>query len=902
MISLTEIVNNNGIIAKRYTSDGVLPAANVSSASARTVKLELNQVSKYLNSLDKKNDTAILLGVWDQSDKWEKFDIVTDSSPNKNPEQGVIARTTEFFRYANSDQVSLVLFDFDSGATVAEREQFLGDLDELLYDCIIDEKSTGKICKWSRPSSSATVQINGETGKGLHVFIPVKNAKPELLELIHRWAWLNDYGSSRHKVSRAAIVLPVSIIDPAVRGPERIIYTSAAVVEREDAKQIDRTCSYSPGGILDCELALNLLGELTADFKTKWNSHKQKVANSREVLDARKEFMSAKTAELVNKGHSVGDASTLAKALSDRVLLSSSSLTRTDGSLVRVLDILLSRDSWLDEAHFCDPIKLNVGRNVAQIKGDDNHLILHSFSHGGIIYKIEFAFDDLLKWIEKADEREVMQKFRNYVGQGTFSSAELESLASAAAAKLGLAKAALRADAKAGQKNKAEAPEITEDSEFQIDPDATHYQITEAYLAGVDARSYGDGLFLWKQGATIWEKQSLHRVVNDLGTRFGHVSLCRTASHYRQVAGLIMQNPYISVEDWPRKYGIPCVDGFYEVIEGQGTQVVPYKKDFGCRWKLKIKPDFSMKTPLFDKVIANVENPILFQQLFGLLVSGYLRKMQKVAVFFGEGGSGKGTTNDILTALLPTGKRTGISLQDMNNPERLMPLVDSAVNIVPEIRKTTRPLDLTGLKMLTGGDLIAGRQLYVGMVHFMPACCHVLNMNDWPMLSSTGSEIERRMGETIVRFNKTHQDAIVGLAEQVIRHELPGILAWAIEGIRLYFSEGLDSTRSLELFTDWTKSFSPISAFVDEYCVLVRNREGAELRSDLWLAFSRFCEESKFGVVPGKYEFYGELVNKYKCIEGRVGKITTGRTRTGTTLKGILLNAEGKNLLRGVPK
>jgi hypothetical protein len=894
MIQLTEITNKTGPIAKIYTPDGVKPAANVHSASGRTVTLKVEEVCNYLDSLDSENSKAILLGI----SGLDRFELVVDSDPGKDPSKGVISRTTQFFSYANSDSVSLMLLDFDSSASDEERTQFLTDLDSLLTDCIISEKHGVGLAKWKRPSSSATIRIGGKTGNGLHVFLPVKNAKPELLEFIHKWAWLKGYGGARHKITKAAVVLPVSIIDPAVRGPERIIYSSQALAsEGVEFERVARECIFEPGGILDCELALHLLAESTVDFKSKWNSHKLAVAAGEEVREARKLFLSERTADLIGRGVPSEKANEIAKLLSDRILLSSDFLYKSDGTPIRILDILLDRDNWIDVAGFCDPIKMNFGRNVAQIKGDDAGLILHSFSHGGIIYRIRFCFQDLFSWIGSCSDAELMKKYGRYVSQAVLSDIELDTLSKEVAKRLGVSITAARSDAKKNLKMVAETPEITTESEIGCDPDASHHDIMQSYLAGLDARTYGDGLFVWKDGATIWEKQSVNRVIDGLGSKFGHVGLCRTASSYKQIASLILQNPYINVPEWPHRYGIPCVDGFWAVLD-DGVGKIEYNKELGCRWKLKIKPDFTMKTPLFDKIIANVENPVLFQQLFGLLLSGYLHRLQKVAVFFGEGGSGKGTTNDILSALLPNGKRTGVSLQDMNNPERLVPLVDSVVNIVPEIRKSGKPIDLTGLKMLTGDSLIAGRQLYVGMFHFRPVCCHVINMNDWPILSSSGSEIQRRLGETIVRFNRRVDDVVVGLADKVIAAELPGVLAWAIEGIRGYFESGLDSSRSLKLFEDWTKSYDPISAFVDEYCVLCRNREGFELRSDLWAAFQEFCKEAGFGLVPGKYEFFAGLLTKYKCSEGRANKGEGGRKKGGPTFKGIVLNEDGKRLLK----
>jgi hypothetical protein len=889
MIVLSEFTNKLGSFNKQISIDvdgkvEIDSAANVVSASAKTVNIEIEDVATYIDGLKKRYDTALVLGVWrDGLEDWDEYDIETMHSDKIDPAKGVVARTKDFFEYANNDRTSLVLLDFDGDHTDEVRDYFLKDLDVLLQDALIGElgHERNTICRWSRPSSSASASIDGKTGNGLHIYMAVKNGQEELIKLIHRFCWLQPYGQG-YKITKAATILPESLVDPAVGSPERVVYSADITVKDKAGiyEYVDRKCDYTPGGVLDCELALEILREFTADYDSKWRAFKRQIENSTEVKDARTAWREEQIAKRVASGTDKRTAKKSVKQLANGILMSDEMLLRNDGSYVQVKDILLDPDEWIGVGKFCDPIKQELGRNVGMILGNEERPFLNSKSHGGVKFYFKWNYEDLEEWLKVSDEDEIEDNLASHVSNAVLNSIQEGKIIKAAAKKLDVAMPAIKSDIKEKAEEsvseaRIEAATGEEEETTFLDDSASQGDVINDYIRRCgDCKGYGDGVFVWKDGGTIWKKHSASFIQKKLPQYYNHVGLCRTVPHYKNLSVAIINDHDIKVNEWKQEYGIPCSDGFYKCTEIGGVEKVEYTKELGCRFKIGMKPDWQMKTPLFDKVIANVDNQVLYQQLCGLTVSGYLHRLQQVFVMFGEGGAGKGTTNDIMTAMLPRKQVTSIPLDKLNEEKYLLGLTDSRVNFVSETSDVKR-IDLTGLKKASGGDQMVAWVLYQGQKSFTPTCSFVLNMNNWIKLAQVGEEIRRRVGHTIVKFTKEQSVPIQALSEKIIENELPGVLAWCIEGCRLYFEHGLIDDTSGAHYQEWIASVDPITLFLDERVVF--EPRSSVLRSDLWNCFVAYCEESKyFTGTKGKFLERMDAIKTIEVVRMSAGYVFNG--------------------------
>lgn len=436
-LQLTEITNQSGVICKKYNEVNgelqVTPAANVYEATGKTLRLADTDVCGYLDSLSSENSKAIILGVWSGSENWDEFDIVTNSSDKKDPANGVISRTADYFAYANNGSTSLMLLDFDSESS--DRDLFIDELEYALSDAILD---SDKLKYWSRPSTSASVSINGNVGTGLHVFFPVKNANQKLIELIHRFCWLQSYGGS-YKITKSGNVLPESLIDPAVKGPERICYSSDAVIESGPFSRVPRTSRCHDGGVVDCELAISILEDLTVDFKSTWRDRKTNIEKSDEVKQVREAWKRSQVAEKVALGIPEKRAKQETEALANQELLSTDVIYRSDGTEIPVIDVLKTPEDFVGQNKFCDPIKKNFGRNTAMLLQFDGRVVLKSFNHGGVYYWLKWGAEDLAEYVSTLDDDELEDRVGELINNSNLNGIKRKGLIKAIAKRLGVA-------------------------------------------------------------------------------------------------------------------------------------------------------------------------------------------------------------------------------------------------------------------------------------------------------------------------------------------------------------------------------------------------------------------------------------------------------------------------------
>lgn len=887
----TEIVDSDSSIIKRIE---VLPdgtarksaQAHVKNGTAKTLTKTPIEFQSYLESLNARANTCIVTAIWEGSSEFLEYDICLDGQ--EDPANGRVSRTKKFFKYANSDHVSFMVFDIDGDWPLDEVHRFISMLEAILKDAIIIGTGSRKLMRFEKPSASAGIAVNGERlGHGMHIWIPVRNMKEELVKQIFRWAWMNDWPS--HLITSAASIEPRTIIDGAVGTPSRLFFEADAEVfgNVELVERIERRCSYYPGGILDCEMALGILSDLTYKFGSEWATYKAGVVASPEYAERKRAAVAAEKARraLLGQGRAGDRAAVL--LFEEQVILSSDFLEKSDGTQVPVYEILTDRDNWLGERGFVDPIKPEKGTNKAMIVGDENSVRLKSFAHGGIYYYLRFDVAGLEQWVDSEDIDTLLDCAGSFIAQTVGTEAAIGSvikkiakLASTTVGEIKKDRAAVQSKIHSGIRSDQIELQIEQSGEAsgveiaQIDPKSTHAEIATDMLRSLGrCRSHGSSFYVGEKD--IWRPMRAESLVERISNRYKFCELCKRGSDYRAIADLVFNKEEAYFPEWNSGYGIPCVSEYLRVgpdVSGEvrgrqvrGAQWVGYSLELGARFKLGFNPDWDMELVYWRKVLDNVVNPRCFQQAFGLALAGYLTKgTQSAAVLFGEGGTGKGTTNKVLTEMLPRGCVTAVSLNQMSDEKACIPLVDSVINIIPEIRNSGKAQITEGFKKATGGDMMQAHRMYKGPVSFIPTATQIININDWPILDAADEAIKRRVGYFIVEFKKNYTERIDNLGALIIERELPGVLAWAIDGIIDYFENGPDSEYSLQLFDRWTKSFDSINSFVAD-CIGLDDGRGkcGERKSDVWKVYKKYCEDS--GWFPTRKGQFFDRVERELC-------------------------------------
>jgi len=147
-------------------------------------------------------------------------------------------------------------------------------------------------------------------------------------------------------------------------------------------------------------------------------------------------------------------------------------------------------------------------------------------------------------------------------------------------------------------------------------------------------------------------------------------------------------------------------------------------------------------------------------------------------------------------------------------------------------------LDEATVKELTGGDKIAARFLFSENFEFEPRFKLVITTNHRPKVDGEDDAIwaRLRLVPFEVCFEGREDKTLAGKLEA----ELPGILAWAVQGCMRWQKTGLGHAAAITRATEgYRQDEDVLGAFLDERCILEGEIKPVELRA----SYEAYCEE-----------------------------------------------------------
>jgi putative DNA primase/helicase len=289
---------------------------------------------------------------------------------------------------------------------------------------------------------------------------------------------------------------------------------------------------------------------------------------------------------------------------------------------------------------------------------------------------------------------------------------------------------------------------------------------------------------------------------------------------------------------------------------------------------------------LVRRALGGDENLEAFvQRAVGYSLTG-LTSAQVLLLLWGVGANSKSTFVETIVRMLGEYARTadtGLLLADGRDggpsPE-LLQLRGARLVSASEIGEGRR-LDEARVKILTGGDTIAVRALYSNhIVSFRPAFTLWVATNHKPRIRETGEAIWRRM--RLVPFSVVipqDERAPRDVLDAKLDAEMPGILAWAVEGAMWWFRDGLGNADAVDQATAaYREGEDAIGAFLTTCCVL----GPAEMvrSSDLYAAYEQWAHEDGEQVLSKKA--FGQRLSDRGLNDHRT---PAARWRMGVTLR-----------------
>lgn len=154
----------------------------------------------------------------------------------------------------------------------------------------------------------------------------------------------------------------------------------------------------------------------------------------------------------------------------------------------------------------------------------------------------------------------------------------------------------------------------------------------------------------------------------------------------------------------------------------------------------------------------------------------------------------------------------------------------------------SKQLDEAKLKGMTGGEKITARFLRHEFFEFQPVFKLWFAANDRPRVRSTDTALWRRI--RVIPFNVTiPEDELDKDLPSKLRHEWPGILAWAVRGCVAWQKDGLQVPGAVkDAGTDWADEADHVRRFVLE--TLVNDPGQSVGAQELYDHYARWCSRN----------------------------------------------------------
>ena len=250
------------------------------------------------------------------------------------------------------------------------------------------------------------------------------------------------------------------------------------------------------------------------------------------------------------------------------------------------------------------------------------------------------------------------------------------------------------------------------------------------------------------------------------------------------------------------------------------------------------------------------------QRLVGYGITGSNAE-QMFVIHLGRGANGKSVFMDVLGDVFRAITRvTGFGTFEEQKAGSATPELASLRGsrmVMASEGAANRRLDEAMVKRITGGELVEVRQLYREPTVYRPRFLIQLATNHRPGIQGGDEGIWRRVRLVpwTLQVPKAKQDK--GLSGRLVREEAQGILAWAVEGARLWYEGGLGEP---EFLVEASETFRETSDELGGFMPGVIHQTGRPadtlLASATYLRYQEWCDEEGTRAW-GRRAFYNAL-------------------------------------------
>ena len=284
-----------------------------------------------------------------------------------------------------------------------------------------------------------------------------------------------------------------------------------------------------------------------------------------------------------------------------------------------------------------------------------------------------------------------------------------------------------------------------------------------------------------------------------------------------------------------------------------------------------VEYDQDAKAPTWDRFLGEVLEPCVaayLQRAVGLSMIGEVRE-HVLFFLYGSGANGKSTFFRTIQNLFGDYGKQGdpellLARRGEAHPTGVADLFSSRLVVTTEVEDGRRMAEAL-VKQLTGGDRVKARLMHRDFFEFNPTWTIFMAANHKPAIRGTDEGIWRRIRLIPFEFLIPPEDQDPDLLGK-LKNEIPGILNWALAGVREYLVSGLNEPNSVLAATQaYRVENDALGAFLAE-----ETEESPDLRveaTELYGRFREWCDRSGERVVSQRV--FGECLSKRGYERGK---------------------------------
>lgn len=368
---------------------------------------------------------------------------------------------------------------------------------------------------------------------------------------------------------------------------------------------------------------------------------------------------------------------------------------------------------------------------------------------------------------------------------------------------------------------------------------------------------------LWQcdHQSKIWKKIPLKNIGQQIASSFKSQKLCRRATDYKALSGLVYDHAEKEsfFEDAPK--GIATPTQFISICESKITQAT-LNPSHRARFQIGIEP-VKEEPKILLQTLRDAFNPddadgqIRQLKMFtGLSLFNLQHPEHKALLLYGVGGSFKSGFQKIIERLIRNEYLSSVSPLEWDQDYKKAELVGKLINLVPEINND-KVIPGAEFKSIVGCDRIMAREPYDKAFSFHPGCAHWFNSNFFLTTRDQSEAFWRRWA--IIHFSKSkpEKERDPNLANRIIKTELSMILNWAIEGVVDYLENGLFLSQThKKCLEDWKRDSNSVKGWLfdnETNGVREEQQKGASITVvDAYRKYEFWCRENGLKTVSSK--------------------------------------------------